>query len=303
MRCVVGALRPFSDRRVVAASRYLGAFMGKLGSCYGDRAVINMKATLGVDEEQARDIARQAFHTMALGFLGLCVLDHRLDVDRDVDIEGLEHLVAARESGRPVIVCSGHFGAWHVLPAVIDRHVRKPWFLVRVGRNPKIHDYLHECHGQNLVGLIPKHLAGTAMVRRMHERACIIGLFDQHAGRTAATVDFLGHPAQQHTAPARLAVRYGAVVLPVYAWQLGETRRCRVVVEAPLEPRPDLPPQEASLDITQRLSASLETRVIAEPGLWNWIHDRWHGRIVKGKSPGKGVGARALQHSAVATTR
>jgi KDO2-lipid IV(A) lauroyltransferase len=61
----------------------------------------------------------------------------------------------------------------------------------------------------------------------------------------------------------------------VYLLRREDGRGYRFLVEPPIEPAPGLPREAAALDVTRRLSQSLERQVRAAPGQWLWLHDRW----------------------------
>jgi Kdo2-lipid IVA lauroyltransferase/acyltransferase len=86
-------------------------------------------------------------------------------------------------------------------------------------------------------------------------------------------VDFFRRPAATTAALAVLALRTGAVVLPVFALPL-PGGRYKLVYEHPVEPpREDSP--DAIREFTQRCTDVLEMYVRRHPELWLWMHRRW----------------------------
>jgi KDO2-lipid IV(A) lauroyltransferase len=72
---------------------------------------------------------------------------------------------------------------------------------------------------------------------------------------------------------AALALRTGAIVMPVFALPLGRGRY-RMIYEHPVEPpRPDS--ENAIREFTQRCTDVLEMYVRRHPELWLWMHRRW----------------------------
>ncbi len=255
----------------LSLGRGLGRLVCRCSPAYRRPAEANVQRALGLDADQARRVVGESYAAMGETFVGFATLHRGMGWD-DLTIEGLEHAHAARDSGRGVLACTGHFGAWEFLIPVLARHLRAPHLVSRL-RNDILLDMLRRRCGDALVSIIPKY-SGRDLARLMGQGACVMTMLDQNAGRNGAVVDFLGRPARQHTVAGRLADRFEALVLPVYI--LREDGKLRVVFEAPLSFDPALGSEDRVLAITRGLSESLEARVRAAPGQWNWIHDRWH---------------------------
>jgi KDO2-lipid IV(A) lauroyltransferase len=99
-------------------------------------------------------------------------------------------------------------------------------------------------------------------------------LIDQHMhSADAIYVDFFERPASTTSTLARLALRTGAPVVPLFALPLPRGRY-RMIYEHPVEPpREDTP--EAVREFTQRCTDVLEMYVRKYPELWLWMHRRW----------------------------
>jgi len=99
-------------------------------------------------------------------------------------------------------------------------------------------------------------------------------LIDQHMhSPDAIYVDFFERPAATTSMLAALALRTGAVVIPVFALQL-PGGRYRYIYEHPVEaPSPESP--DAVRELTQRCTDVLEMYVRRHPEFWLWMHRRW----------------------------
>jgi KDO2-lipid IV(A) lauroyltransferase len=99
-------------------------------------------------------------------------------------------------------------------------------------------------------------------------------MIDQHMhGRRAVVVDFFGRPAATTSAAAALALKTGAVLIPVFALpQPGG--RYRMVYEAPIQ-APSTDDPDPVRTYTQRCTDALERHVRHFPELWLWMHRRW----------------------------
>jgi KDO2-lipid IV(A) lauroyltransferase len=112
------------------------------------------------------------------------------------------------------------------------------------------------------------------VLRRLQEGGAVGVLIDQHVlGRDAISVKFFDRRAATTSAVAALALRTGAVVIPLFALPLGGGRY-RMVYEPPVAPPADNVPDPIQ-DFTQRCTDVLEMYVRRRPELWLWMHRRW----------------------------
>jgi Kdo2-lipid IVA lauroyltransferase/acyltransferase len=101
---------------------------------------------------------------------------------------------------------------------------------------------------------------------------------DQNAGRSGVFVDFFGRPASTTGAPAMLALRFGAPLLPSWSQRIGDGFRYHITVEKPLIP-PETGDRETDVRIlTQQMNSRVEAWVREVPEQWLWGHRRWKSR-------------------------
>jgi len=162
------------------------------------------------------------------------------------------------------------------------RELAEPiWCIARVLDNPLLERDLTARRLLTGRGIIPKDGGVLKLVRTLRAGELVAVLLDQNAGRKGALLDFLGEPSSHHTVAGVMARRCGAAALPVYLLRAGPGGRLRVVIEPPVQADPGLDDDAAVLQITRRISASLERQVRAHPEQWLWLHDRWrHARRV-----------------------
>ena len=95
--------------------------------------------------------------------------------------------------------------------------------------------------------------------------AAIVGDLHAHGG---IELQFFGQPAVTSIAPAELALKYDALLLPVYAIRRENGLDFDIVVLDPI-------PHTAPATMTQEINDGLETLVREHMDQWFWIHRRW----------------------------
>ena len=96
--------------------------------------------------------------------------------------------------------------------------------------------------------------------------------------REGIFVDFFGVPASTTFVLAKLAVRTGALVLPVFAPWDKKRGRFLLKIEEPLSYDATGDEGEDVRQLTQLFTSVVEKYVRLYPDQWLWIHRRWKTR-------------------------
>jgi KDO2-lipid IV(A) lauroyltransferase len=178
-----------------------------------------------------------------------------------------------------VLILSGHFGNWELLVFAHGRRGHPVTMVHRAMRNPLIDRWLKRVRGRAGTRLVRKAHAASQVLRALREKQLLVLPFDQNSTRGLGVfVDFFGVPACTNTGIARIGLRGGAPIVPVFMVRQGRSARHRVhvlpIIE--LENTGDL---RADVERnTARLSAVFEQMVRRFPEQWMWVHKRWKTR-------------------------
>lgn len=200
-----------------------------------------------------------------------------------VECEGLEHLQAAKTKGRGVILFTGHVGAWELSSFALSLFGHPLSFLVRRIDNPKIEALVDRARRQLGNRTIDKRSAAREMLRILEAAGTIGILVDLNTlDREGIFVDFFGVPASTTFMLAKLALRTGAEVLPVFAPWDERRKRFILKIDEPLRFESTGNETEDVLRLTQMFTGVVEEYVRAYPDQWLWIHRRWKTRPAGG---------------------
>ena len=190
-----------------------------------------------------------------------------------VDIEGEERARQAHQQGRGTLFFTGHFGYWEIQAIVHALRGSDVSVLARPLDNPHLHAWLEQIRTRTGGSVIYRQGAVRRMLRELASNHAVAILIDQHLHTDAVHVDFFQRPAATTSALAALALRTGAVVIPVFALPL-PGGRYRLIYEHPVEPPPADAP-DAIRQFTQQCTDVLEMYVRRHPERWLWMHRRW----------------------------
>lgn len=210
----------------------------------------------------------------------------RDEVDRYIEITGLEHIDKAIEDGRGVVLVHGHFGPVH-LPLVA---------LARLGYRMKQiglpSDEGLSWIGRNVAfrlrmkyeGMMPaKIIRADGFLRDAFKWLSSNGLImitgdgsgtEKRLGKHAL-YRFLGQPVQFPLGPALLSAKAGAALIPMFITP-GKDKLYRIVIESPIAIADD-DAEAATGDFVRRL----EARVRACPGYMHFLDRFCPGMLIE----------------------
>lgn len=191
-----------------------------------------------------------------------------------VEFEGEDRVRAAAAQGRGILFVTGHFGFWELQAVAHPLRLPAMAVMARALDNPALNVMLEQMRTRTGNAVIYRQGGIRRALRRLHDGGAVGVLIDQHVlGHDAVSVTFFDRPAATTSAVAALALRTGAVVVPLFALPQGKGRY-KMVYEPPVPP-PSADVEHPIQDFTQRCTDVLEMYVRRHPDLWLWMHRRW----------------------------
>ena len=176
-------------------------------------------------------------------------------------------LLEAKNTGRPIIVISGHIGSWEAVRAILRRHGLTSGAIYQRNRNI-FYEQLHlRAIKEGGEPIVEVGTSGTRKMISLIRSGGIMALMIDQAVREGEYFQFMGRPAKTSTSIAEIALKYQALLIPAYGIRRNDDR-IEVSFEKPLE-------LKTPLYITKKMNISLEKRVKANPTQWYWPHRRW----------------------------
>jgi KDO2-lipid IV(A) lauroyltransferase len=178
-----------------------------------------------------------------------------------------------------VLVLTAHFGSFELAIAAMARAGLPISVVHRPLANARLDAQLVGWRRRAGVQVLERGSAARAALRALREGRFLVVPLDQNAHkREGVFVPFFGRPACTRDGPARLALRAGTPVLPVFIFrEPGPGIRHVIRTGAAL----DLPPPGAggaAAELTARMTAAIEGAVREAPDHWIWNHRRWRTR-------------------------
>lgn len=180
---------------------------------------------------------------------------------------GLTALEAARDAGRPAVLVTAHFGNYDAWRGALIRR----GFRIGAYYKPMAGDALNRAYVRAMaeIGtpLFPAGREGLAGVVKFLRAGGMVGILIDLDRPNGMPIDFLGRPTRTVLSPAELALRYEALLVPVWAIRLADGLSFRIQVDAPV-------PRSTPEAMTRALNDALGAMVRAHPEQWLWWHNR-----------------------------
>ncbi len=233
-------------------------------------------------ERERRRIARRSFRGFGDAVLST-LASARLSADQLEErwvIDGWENFERVAERGKGLILLSAHLGTWEVsaYPAPL-----RGYPIHAIGRPPDNPHLLEEmkairCRFGNT--MITKKGAARVMLRILRDGGAVGILIDQRAKPNEGELfPFFGHPARTSTLVARMSMKTGAAVVPIFSWRRDDGR-WQICYREGIEPdsvSADCQQLQCQL-LTKRYLEITEQEIRKRPHHWMWMHDRWRLR-------------------------
>ena len=187
-----------------------------------------------------------------------------------VEVEGWEHVEAAREQGRPILIVTGHCGNWELLAATINCRGLGMAVIARRANDPRLADPILDLRQRFGTVTINRAEAGASrkLLTTLRDGGALGMLIDQDTPVKGVWVPFFGKSAFTPVGAAEIAVKRNAAVIPTFIARQDDGRH-----RAVFHPILDLP--EDHTEATALMTAAIEQQIRRHPEQWVWLHRRW----------------------------
>ena len=186
--------------------------------------------------------------------------------------EVLARLRDLQDGGKGVLVLTAHLGHWDLLAcsaaqsgielSVVTRSIKASW----------LNRFWMEQRGSCGVRLLPEGGGATSILRALRNNEVVAMVLDQHEPG-GLVLPFLGRPAATGTALARVALRTGSPVVPIFLFRSGTGYE--VVIQEPISRPQTGDPESDIVEYTKLFLETLESTIRLAPEQWLWLHRRW----------------------------
>jgi KDO2-lipid IV(A) lauroyltransferase len=289
IKCFIFVVRIIPHPVAIAVGRIVGLLFWALFSYHRKLVQVQMKYALGPTYHKFLPLkAFMNFGIIPVEIIKFSYLDDA-EVKKRLVVEGMENVDAALATGRGLMCITGHISNWEILANIARFIGGKLHIVMAIQRDPKLESLAKSFRARlpGVVVLPPKGGMVSTLIETLKQGKRIGMMIDQrHKRKYGLLCDLLGMPAPATPAPAFIALKADAIILPVYITKgLGKTYR--VCFERPIDPREfgtinesikrlsEGAQTEALRKLSDTIQSWLSSVISTYPDQWFWLHSRW----------------------------
>ncbi len=260
------AVGGFIGRQIFYRVSVINRARENLKAAYPEKSVAELEQIVrDMCDNLGRTVAEYA-HLDKLSMLG---------ADPRIIVPHAEISDALVKSGKGVMFVSGHFANWEVMPFAATQRGYEGGEVYRPQNNPYVDRWLVGQRAKNgPKDQISKGAQGTRRIFTLLRRGKSIFLLVDQKTNEGLPVPFFGRDAMTTPAPASLALKLGAVLLPV-SNERRKGARFTMKVYPPIDYTPTGDHDRDVMELTRLINQAIETAVRENPSQWLWLHRRW----------------------------
>jgi KDO2-lipid IV(A) lauroyltransferase len=227
---------------------------------------------------ELRQIARKSFEQIGMTGNEWVLLRHMNDemLGKLIQVEGKEHLDAARRKSKAVILLGAHFGNWEYAHAYYATRINTLNFIVRSIDNPFLERERILNNRRFGVRILYKENGLRQAIRRLKRGEDLV-IFADRKQTFARDIScrFFGRKTSTMTLVPILARKYRIPVVPMFIVRSDDLIHHRLLFFPELEIDYEEDKERSVKKAAQKQSDIIERIIREHPDHWAWLHKRW----------------------------
>lgn len=180
----------------------------------------------------------------------------------------------AHDENRKVIYVTAHYGGWELTLPYIALMFGEIAVVNRKMDNPHIQKLYAEARTKNKITMLEKKVAAKGMIKAFKENKSVAVVIDQHL-KYGVEVELLGQKVMATDSTARLALKFDAIIIPIFTVCNGFRDYTINVGEAIDVKTLDFKTDDQIQELTQLQNDLISKQVFEKPDYWLWQHKRF----------------------------
>ena len=180
-----------------------------------------------------------------------------------------------KKNNKPIVFFSGHFANFELMAKCLQELGFDIGAIYRPLNNIFLNPIMEFIRKKYICPIqIEKGSNGTKkLIKHISTNNPLALMIDQRLS-SSIRVPFFNQPATTTTTPAQLAIKYDALLVPVFLKRLEKTN-FEFFIEEPLITNQTNDYNKDIFNITQIMNIKIEEFIKRDPAHWLWSHDRW----------------------------
>lgn len=224
-------------------------------------------------------IARRVFENLGKSLVEIVSLSkfNKSNIDRYVEVKGIEAVDSLIKQGRSAIMVSAHFGNWELLAHYFAIKGYKVNVIARRVRMEQFENFLADIRKRHGLNILYRDASAREVIELLKKNEFVGIMPDQDMDSVAGVfVDFFGKKAHTPNGPAILNFLTKTPIIPCFIRRKKFGHQILVGNQIELSSTGDR--EKDVLKNTQIYTKIIEDYIRRFPPEWVWFHDRWKTR-------------------------
>lgn len=185
-----------------------------------------------------------------------------------------EIIEKAFKENRKIIYITAHYGGWEITLPYIAMMFGEIAVVNRRMNNPLMQKKYEEARGKNKITMLDKKTAAKGMLMAFKENKSIAVVIDQHIG-SGVEIEFLGQKCLATDSTARMALKFDAIIIPIFTVNNG-FRNWTIEVQDAIDVKNiEFKTDDKIKELTQIQNDIVSKQIFKKPDFWFWQHKRF----------------------------
>ena len=263
---------------VLSLGSGMGTIYYALAARQRDRAIRQLRESLGKDQQEAEALIRKSFVNIGRNFLEVMYMPRlsKENFREYMEIDHIERMQSALAEGHGVVILTAHVGNWEWLSAALTFSGLPVTAIAKPQPNEQHTRILNEFRAMVGVEIFSRgtsELLGAA--RALKQGKCLGFLVDQDGGPAGAFMDFLGKPASTPMGAAVFSKKYKSPVVPAFILRRPDGRH-KVIIGEIMRYQDTGDSDQDLFTFTEQMNRVVEQLILDHPTQWIWFQKRWN---------------------------
>ena len=192
----------------------------------------------------------------------------KINFTKKINIEELKNCK------KPIVFFSGHFSNFELMGVCLKELNFNIGVIYRPLNNIFVNPIWELIKINSSSTLIEKGPKGSKKLIKHIKQNNSLGLLVDQRLSSSIHVPFFGRPATTTTTPAKLAIKHGALLVPMFIKRVNEIE-FEFFIDEPIVINKTNNYKKDIFNIAKSMNKKIEEFIISDPAHWLWSHDRW----------------------------
>ena len=227
-----------------------------------------------ISEERKHEIIRNCYKNLVYNLYEF-IENQTLDLEgfeSKITVENEHYIMEALQNKRKIILITAHYGNWEYGSSYIPLKYAPTTMVGRPMNNKYLNKELNATRTKNHTQMLTKKDASRGLVKALKDNRVLGLVIDQH-NRGGIDIEFLGHRVKQADSTARLALKFNAVIIPIF-FTMESFGKYTAHFHEPIEPN-EYTGENNIEELTQAQADVMQEYILKKPDQWFWQHKRF----------------------------